>query len=59
MFAFRRDTPFSLDDKTRSVPPLRGTPRIAPGPKLPAQQPQEGVEAEIKRRLAGASQGEP
>ncbi len=33
MFAYQRDTPFSLDDKTRSVPPLRGTPRIAPVPR--------------------------
>jgi cytochrome c oxidase subunit 1 len=41
----RRDTPFSLDEKTRSVPPLRGTPRSAlcseypPAPHEPGRGP--------------------
>ena len=39
--------------------PLRGTPRIAPGSRSSAQQPQEAGRSEVKRSRADSSHGEP
>jgi hypothetical protein len=51
---FARSLPVPLDAISASLHrPLRGTPRIAPGPRLPAHQTQEGVEAEGKLTPCG------